>query len=71
MAVETDLDRLEQELADVEVALACLSRAGNDRCEACRMAISDGTLGDRPALAACSGTKLPAEVPLDLALSAG
>lgn len=67
MPVLTDLDRLEEELADVEVALACLSSPGNERCEICRQAIADGTLARRPALAACSETRLPAEVPLDLA----
>jgi hypothetical protein len=67
MAAMTDLDRLEQELDDVEVALACLSRDGNDRCPSCRAAIADGTLADRPSLAACAATKLPAEVALPLA----
>lgn len=62
----TDLDRLEEELADVEVALACLSYDGNELCDVCRGARVDGTLEHRPALAACSANKLPAEVPLDL-----
>lgn len=66
MAPMTDLDRLEQELGDVEIALACLSREGDDRCPECRSAITDGTMVDRPALAACSATKLPAEVALPL-----
>ena len=62
----TDLDRLEQELDDLELVLACLSRDGDDRCQTCRTAIAEGTLADRPALAACVATKLPAEVELPI-----
>lgn len=62
----SDLDRLERELDDVEVALACLARDGDDRCPTCRAALTDGTLVGRPALAACAATKLPAEVALPI-----
>lgn len=61
-----DLDRLEQELADVEIALACLSRDGSDLCATCGSARVEGTLQHRPALAACAANKFPAEVPLDI-----
>ena len=61
-----DLDRLEQELADVEVALACLGREGDELCATCGSARVDGTLQQRPALAACAANKFPAEIPLDL-----
>lgn len=61
-----DLDRLEQELDDVEVALACLSRESDDLCATCGSARADGTLDSRPALAACAVNKFPAEIPLDL-----
>ncbi len=63
----TDLDRLEEDLADVEVALGCLAREGNDLCDVCRAARVEGSLDHRPALAACSANKLPAETKLQFA----
>ncbi len=61
-----DLDRLEQDLADVEAVLACLTTDGRNACDTCRAARADGTIADRPALSACAADKLPLEVPLDL-----
>ena len=61
-----DLDRLEQELADVEVALNCLSRSSDELCATCGSARVEGTLQHRPALAACAANKFPAEIPLDI-----
>jgi hypothetical protein len=66
VAESSDLDRLEQDLDDLEVALACLSRDGDDRCPTCRSALAEGNLAERPALAACAATKLPAEVELPI-----
>ena len=62
----TDLDRLEEDLDDVETALACLSRDTIELCDTCRGARVDGTLTRRPALAACAANKVPHETPLDL-----
>ena len=67
MPAMIDLDRLEQELGDVEVAIACLSRDSDQLCSTCGNARVDGTIADRPPLLACSANKFPAEVALDLA----
>lgn len=65
-----DLDRLERELADVEVALACISGAQTERCRVCCDAARDGSLSQRPALAACAADKGPAVTGADPAASA-
>jgi hypothetical protein len=62
----TDLDRLEEDLDDVETALECLTRDSDELCGICRAARVDGSLNRRPALFACAETKLPHEAPLDL-----
>lgn len=64
MGADTDLDRLEQELDDVETVLACISSDRRDVCDVCRAARSDHTITDRPALAACAATRFPREVPM-------
>lgn len=66
MSAMADLDRLEQDLADVEAVLACLATDRREVCDTCRIARADATIGERPALAACAADKLPLEVPLDL-----
>lgn len=66
MSAMADLDRLEQDLSDVEVVLACLSTDRREVCDICRIARADASIAERPALAACAADKLPLEVPLDL-----
>lgn len=61
-----ELDRLEQDLDDVETALACLSRDSIDLCATCRSARVEGSLDQRPALSACAANKVPNEIPLAL-----
>ncbi len=49
-----DLDRLEADLDDVEMAMACLARESSELCEICRDAREDGSIDSRPALIACA-----------------
>ena len=66
MSAMADLDRLEQDLSDVEVVLACITTDRREVCDTCRIARADASIAERPALAACAADKLPLEVPLDL-----
>ena len=56
-APDADLEtlaRIESELADVEVVLACLESGSDTRCDVCVAAERDGSLAGREALRLCS-----------------
>ena len=52
-----ELDRFTADLADVEIAMACLDRDSPDLCASCIAAEADGTLEQRQALLACVESK--------------
>ncbi len=54
------LARIEIELADVDVVLACLDRTEPTRCEVCEAATADGSISSRAALRLCSFNREPA-----------
>ncbi len=54
------LARIEIELTDVDVVLACLDRTEPTRCEVCKAATADGSISSRAALRLCSYNRQPA-----------
>ncbi|MHB1503747.1 MAG: hypothetical protein ACYCTL_02770 [Acidimicrobiales bacterium] len=53
-SLPVDLDAIERELSDVELALARLDDGTYGRCELCSAVIDDSVLVDLPAIRRCS-----------------